>query len=272
MLDDPSGAVAKACCADLYRSNLARMVLGDTLHPGGLGLTNRLGRLMGLQRDWWVADLASGTGASAAAISRAFHCRVIGVDYGREAVLEARNTTESSPAPSRAWFAQGDAESPPLKPQALDAVFAECSLSVFPEKGRAVQRAVELLKPGGKIGISDVTVEPGYLPSQLNNSLGQMLCVTGALGKNQYGSLLTGAGMVNLHSEDASVHVAELLNRIKSGISTLNLMGIRTPALPELQELADLPAMEDWEGLIDLLIDLVDQGLLGYWLYVAEKP
>ena len=272
MLDGLSSAAAKACCADLYRSDLARMVLGDTLHPGGLRLTNRLGQLMGLERDWWVADLASGAGASAAAISRAFHCRVIGIEYGREAVLEAWNTAEGSPVPSRAWFAQGDAEFPPLKPRALDAVFAECSLSVFPDKPRAIRRAVELLRPGGRIGISDVTVEPGHLPAQLNNSLGQMLCVTGALGKDQYGSLLTEAGMVNLHSEDASVHVAELLSRIKSGIATLNLLGLATPPLSESRELPVLPATDNWEGLIDLLIDLVDRGLLGYWLYIAEKP
>ncbi|MDE2778536.1 MAG: methyltransferase domain-containing protein [Chloroflexota bacterium] len=272
MLDGPSGAEAKACCADLYRSGLARLLLGDTLHPGGLRLTNRLGRLMGLERDWWVADLASGTGASAAAISRAFHCRVIGIEYGREAVLEARNTTESSPVPSRAWFAQGDAESPPLRPQALDAVLAECSLSVFPDKQRTIGRAVDLLKSGGRIGISDVTVEPGCLPSQLNNSLGQMLCVTGALGKDQYGKLLVGAGMVNLYSEDASGYVAELLNRIKSGISTLSLLDLAAPAISEPSEFRDLPAGYDWGGLIDLLIDLVDQGLLGYRLYVAEKP
>ena len=41
-------AAAKACCADLYQSDLARLVFGATLHPGGLGLTNRLGHLMAI--------------------------------------------------------------------------------------------------------------------------------------------------------------------------------------------------------------------------------
>ena len=54
-------AVAKACCADLYQSQLARMVLGDNLHPGGLALTNRLGKLMGIrQGDWVYIDAPSG--------------------------------------------------------------------------------------------------------------------------------------------------------------------------------------------------------------------
>lgn len=272
MFSGPSSAEAKACCADLYRSGLARMLLGDTLHPGGLRLTNRLGRLMGLKRDWRVADLASGTGASAAAISRAFHCQVIGVEYSREAVLEAQATADSAPVPSQVWYIQGDAESPPIRPRTLDAVMAECSLSVFPDKQQAISRAVELLKPGGRIGISDVTVEPGSLPPQLNNSLGQMLCVTGALGKEQYSSLMSSAGMVNLYQEDASVHVTELLAKIKAGISTLNLLGLTPPTAFQEQERPDLPAVDDWEALLDELIDLVDRGLLGYWLYVAEKP
>jgi len=42
-----SEAEAEACCADLYQSDMAKLIMGDTLHPGGLGLTNKLGRLMG---------------------------------------------------------------------------------------------------------------------------------------------------------------------------------------------------------------------------------
>ena len=131
-------AAAKACCADLYQSDLARLILGDTRHPGGLRLTHRLGRLMGLRRDDWVVDLASGNGASASAISRAFHCRVVGIEYGRAAALEAREKARVAPIPGQAAFIQGDAEQPPLRAGRFDAVFAECSLSLFPDKAKAV--------------------------------------------------------------------------------------------------------------------------------------
>ena len=56
-------AVAKACCADLYHSELARLILGDTLHPGGLALTHRLGRLMSIQPGEVPADLLARLGA-----------------------------------------------------------------------------------------------------------------------------------------------------------------------------------------------------------------
>ena len=39
----------KQCCARLYQSDLAKLLLGDSFHPGGLGLTERLGEILGLK-------------------------------------------------------------------------------------------------------------------------------------------------------------------------------------------------------------------------------
>ena len=64
------------------------MLLGDTLHPGGLGLTHRLGKLAGIEPDDMVLDLACGRGTSALALARSFYCRVIGADLGRGAIEE----------------------------------------------------------------------------------------------------------------------------------------------------------------------------------------
>ena len=49
----------KSCCSALYELEPVRMLLGDTLHPGGLGLTHRLGKLAGIEPDDMVLDLAS---------------------------------------------------------------------------------------------------------------------------------------------------------------------------------------------------------------------
>lgn len=73
-----SEAEAKACCANLYQSDMTKLIMGDTLHPGGLGLTNKLGRLMGLEAGDLVAVLASARGESAQALGRVFKCNVLG--------------------------------------------------------------------------------------------------------------------------------------------------------------------------------------------------
>ena len=265
-------ALGKACCADLYQSELAQLILGDTRHPGGLGLTNRLGRLMGLRPGDWVLDLASGNGASALAISRAFHCQVVGIEYGRVSALQAWKNARDAAVPVQAWFLQGDAELPPLKPWSFDAVFSECSLSLFPDKAQALRQSVDLIKSGGKLGLSDVTMEPGNLPDELDNSLGRMLCLTGALGVEGYGQAMVEAGLVNLYRENSSEHLRVLLAKIRTGLNAFSfLTDLPGTSTPE-PILPDLPSDITWDALLVRLEDMIDQGLLGYWIYVGEKP
>jgi hypothetical protein len=57
-----AGAAVKSCCADLYASDWARLLLGDSLHPGGAALTGRLGRLMELGPGTRMLDVAAGMG------------------------------------------------------------------------------------------------------------------------------------------------------------------------------------------------------------------
>ena len=265
-------AAAKACCADLYQSDLARLVLGDTLHPGGLRLTNRLGRLMAIRQGGWVVDLASGSGASALAISRTFHCRVVGIEFGRQASVEALARSRQAIVPGNASFLQGDAELPPLKVGAFDGVFSECSLSLFPDKALAVKQAVSLIKSGGRLGLSDVTLTPGSLPAQLEGPLGQVLCLTDALDSNGYARLLRDAGLSNVYLEDASFEISALLARIKAGLAGLISLHLASSGdfLPTATDSST--DLGQWRELIDRLEGMVKDGKLGYWLFVGEKP
>ena len=195
-----SEAEAKACCADLYQSDMAKLIMGDTLHPGGLGLTNKLGRLMGLKNGDLVADLASARGDSAQALARVFRCSVLGVEFGAEAV---RHAHRAAPEAGRASFVRGDAECLPLRSGVFDAAVCECSMSLFINKAQAVAETARLLVAGGKFGISDVSIEPGSLPSELKGDLGQILCMTNALTADGYVDLLEDGGFTVTESIDA---------------------------------------------------------------------
>ena len=84
----------KSCCANLYESELARLLLGDSFHPGGLTLTGRLGELLQLKPGQRVLDVAAGKGTSAIFLAQRFGCEVVGVDYGAESVKEATARAE----------------------------------------------------------------------------------------------------------------------------------------------------------------------------------
>ena len=274
-------AYAKACCADLYQSPLARQILGEPPHPGGLALTNRLGRLMDIARGDWVADLASARGTSAMAISRAFHCRVVGVEFGADPVAEAHGMaaaqTESISA-GPCYFLRGDAESTPLATGLFDGAVCECSMSLFSDKPAAVAEAVRVLRPGGRLGLSDFAVTPGSLPDELQGTVGQILCLAQALDVNGYAQLMETAGLKVTRQEDASEYVLKILDDVEAKLAGLTVLqkfaggmvGAMFGGLVSAPKDNDI--VQQAPRLIARIRELVAGGDLGYGLFVGEKP
>ena len=256
---------AKICCADLYSSELARLILGDSLHPGGRRATNRLGRVMGLQPGWRVLDLACGLGTSATALSRVFRCRVTGLELGAAAAAASRRRALEQPIPANVDFVRGDAELPPFRNGAFDAVLIECATSLFTDKAAAMAECRRLLKPGGVLGISDVTVEPGSLPPELDGTLGMMLCLTNALSAEGYQDLLEQAEFITGEPEDLSAEVLTLLADLRAKLALVQSLERIDPEL----------AVDLTTAAPDLLYQterLVEGGKIGYWLYVGRTP
>ncbi|HIM37982.1 MAG TPA: methyltransferase domain-containing protein [Dehalococcoidia bacterium] len=260
-------AKAKACCADLYQSELARMIMGDSIHPGGLTLTNQMGRLMGIQPGDWVADLASARGNSAVAVSRVFKCNVVGVEFGREAALESHTAAINARLAERSHNVQGDAETPPLRAGRFDSAFCECAMSLFQNKARAVAETVNLLKPGGRFGLSDVTVEPNCLPPEIDGTLGQLLCLTDASTVQGYVELMEASGLKMLHQVDASIEGIKILAALEAKLEAFTAWQKMTG-----QQGPDPEMLERGPELLATLRGLIQEGRLGYWIFVAEKP
>src|SRR5258708_33612513 len=116
---EQAAAALKTCCATLYQSDLARLLLGETFHPGGEALTIRLGELLQLGPASRVLDVASGQGTSALLLAQRFGCQVVGIDYGAHAVQQAKERARELGLDHLVAFQAGDAEHLPLP----DAVF-----------------------------------------------------------------------------------------------------------------------------------------------------
>ena len=241
---------------------MTNLIMGDTLHPGGLGLTNKLGRLMGLEAGDLVAVLASARGESAQALGRVFKCNVLGVEFGAEAV---RHTHDASSGSGRAHFVRGDAERRPLRSGVFDAAVCECSMSLFINKAQAVAETTRLLRPGGKFGLSDVTIEPGGLPAELDGDLGQVLCMADALTADGYVELLEEGGFSVTTRLDASTEIIKILDEVEGKLA----------AFLAFQRVSGVPAGDGRLKLSPELIakvrEMVTSGELGYWLFVGEK-
>jgi len=157
-------ADAKACCAAAYSSDLARLVLGDSFHPGGAALTRRLARVAGLRDGERVLDVASGPGTTALLLAREFGVTVEGVELSGDSVERASAAADAAALQDKVRFHVGDAEHLPFPDQSFDVVTCECAFCTFPDKQQAAAEFARVLKPNGRVAFSDVTVDANGLP------------------------------------------------------------------------------------------------------------
>lgn len=255
----------KSCCAMLYQMDPVRLLLGDTLHPGGLDLTERLCQLLEIGTDGLLLDVACGPGTGTLAVARTLACRAVGVDLGQESIAEASRKALQGRADRRVSFLCGDAEGLPFRSDSFDAVLCECSTSLFPDKGRGVREMARLLRSGGKLGVSDVTVEPGCLPEELKGNLGRMLCLADALPVQGYRELLSADGLDLVQEEDASPSMLGMLEGIEAKLAIFNL------ALGPRADETSAGVLPRARSVLQEVKALVGKGLVGYRLFVAEK-
>jgi ubiquinone/menaquinone biosynthesis C-methylase UbiE len=261
-------AEAKACCADLYASEWARLLLGDSLHPGGLALSERLGVLLGLGAESRVLDLAAGPGTSALHLARIFGCQVVGVDFSPQNVALAQAAADSAGLSDRVEFSVGDAERlSAFRDNHFDAVVCECAYCTFPDKAAAAHEIARVLRPGGRFGLGDLT-RSGPLPAELEGLLAWVACIADALPVERY---IADCEAVGLRIERVEAHdeaLAELVRQVRG-----RLLGAEV--LMKLKRL-DLPrAVSDLEHakvLARHAAEAVQAGTLGYSLMVAAKP
>jgi arsenite methyltransferase len=254
----------KSCCAALYASDWARLLLGDSFHPGGLRLTARLGQLLALGPTDRVLDLASGMGTSALFLAQRFGTRVDGVDYSAEAVWRANELAVQAGVADRVRFSQGDAEDLPFANDSFDAVVCECAFCTFPNKPGAAAEMARVLRPGGRLGLADLT-RVGDLPDELQTLLGWVACLGDARPVEEYVDYLVDAGfprpLVDPHDEA----LRELLQQIRGKLVGAELLAkLGKLALP----LGDL---EQAKRLARAAAVAIDQRCLGYCLLMARR-
>ena len=163
-----------------------------------------------------VLDLGSGAGNDCF-VARALvgeSGQVTGIDFTNEMVENAtRNAAKLGY--SNVLFLKGDIEDMPLADESFDVVLSNCVLNLVPDKGKAFSEIWRVLKPGGRFCISDVVVK-GALPPQLQQDAEMYTgCVSGALQKEEYLSVIHGQGFaeVSVHKEKCISLSDDLLAR-----------------------------------------------------------
>ncbi len=258
----PSAAELKSCCATAYQNDAVALILGESYHPGGLALTRRLAEALDLRRGERVLDVASGPGATAFLLASEFGVHVDGVDLGEASVAAANATAASRGLAEQVQFHLGDAERIPLPDGSVDAVVCECAFCTFPDKATAAAEMARVLRPGGRVGITDVALDPARLDAELQTLAGWVACMADARPVAEYVALLDGAGLTVTRTEAHDDALAEMVDQIDA-----RLRAFRLTKVPALESIDFDTALER----VAAAERAVREEIAGYSLLVAMK-
>jgi arsenite methyltransferase len=259
----PDAATVKACCAAAYGDDLVTMFLGESYHPGGVALTRRLAEALLLEQSERVVDVASGIGTTALLLASEFDVEVLGVDLGAEQIAKARTRAASSQVDGRVRFEIGDAEQLPVDDATFDAAVCECAFCTFPDKTTAAAELARVVRPGGRIGITDVWLEPDRLDPDLAGLASRIACLADARPIPEVRAILEAAGLVVQDVERHDHALLDTVERVEARLRALRML--------------DAPVLRPFNlrrgiDLARRAADVVRRGDAGYVLLVATRP
>ena len=199
------GCGSGSCCdgADdgfgsaLYAAD-ERAALPDAAALASLGCGNPTA-VAELREGETVLDLGSGAGIDVLLSARRVGPtgRVFGVDMTEEMLALARANAEEAGA-DNAIFLKGLIEDIPLPAESVDVVISNCVLNLSVDKAAALAEIARVLRPGGRLGISDVVAEDRLTAAERAERGSYVGCIAGALSAGEYEAGLEAAGLADV--------------------------------------------------------------------------
>ncbi|MDH5816489.1 MAG: methyltransferase domain-containing protein [Candidatus Nezhaarchaeota archaeon] len=198
----PVNCLMKKISSMFYESLNLESIPDQAMRPGGLKLTKGALELIGLQPGSKVLDVACGAGATLLTLVEDFRCYVCGLDLSIKLLKRAMTKLSSKGYDLLAHLICADSEFMPMREQSFDVVICECSLSLFPNKLKALEEMARILRRGGKVVITDVTVRDHTVKEAIG--VAWCMCIAGAETLEGYIELIERAGLNVICSKDVS--------------------------------------------------------------------
>jgi ubiquinone/menaquinone biosynthesis C-methylase UbiE len=152
-----------------------------------------------------VLDIGSGGGLDAFLATKQVGPtgKVIGVDMTPEMLARARSSARKA-GYTNIEFRQGAAEQLPVEDDSVDIVISNCVINLTADKGKVFREIYRVLKPGGRLEVSDMVTNSSFLPDERANASGWAACINGALPEQEYLDLVQQAGFRETRSQRSS--------------------------------------------------------------------
>ncbi|MEV0590355.1 GNAT family N-acetyltransferase [Nonomuraea cavernae] len=196
VIDCGSGAFADGCFGTAGYDDTAE--LPDGALRASLGCGNPVA-VAELRAGESVLDLGSGGGIDVLLSARRVgpYGKAYGLDASPDMVQLARRNAEEAGA-SNTEFLHGTIEAIPLPDHAVDVVISNCVINLSDDKAAALAEAFRVLRPGGRLGLSDVVADGVIDPQRRAAAEQRVGCVAGSLTIDAYRDLLRKAGFVGI--------------------------------------------------------------------------
>ena len=181
-----------------FYSDLDRADLPDAAVLASLGCGNPLA-VADLHEGERVLDLGSGGGIdvllSARRVGPTGHA--IGLDMTDEMLTLARRNAADANA-TNVTFLRGNIEAIPLPDADIDVVISNCVVNLAADKRAVFAEIARVLRPGGRIGITDIVADDALAPAERAERGSYAGCIAGALSVSEFRESLTDAGMTDV--------------------------------------------------------------------------
>jgi arsenite methyltransferase len=163
-----------------------------------------------LQPGETVLDLGSGGGIDVLLSAKRVGPtgQAYGLDMTDEMLALARENQKKAGA-QNVEFLKGTIENIPLPDNTVDVIISNCVINLSGDKDRVLREAFRVLKPGGRLAVSDVVIR-GEVPPEIRKSMELWVgCMAGALQESEYCQKLTAAGFQSISVEPTRVYRAD---------------------------------------------------------------
>jgi arsenite methyltransferase len=267
-----TNASSRSCCGDLAKVSAADIgytedeldALPDDVLGSSFGCGNPLA-FSEVAAGETVLDLGSGAGLDLLVAAKKVgpSGRVIGVDMTDEMIAKARATV-SAVGLENVEVRKGVIEELPIEDHSVDWVISNCVINLSTDKPRVFKEIFRVLKPGGRVQVSDIVMEANAMPdwtcnhpellADLHNA-----CIAGAISEDDYVAGLAAAGLTDVQVSERLVYDRSQI----AGFVDLEDLPVNIP-----QPSSDAPLAGD--RLADLVNALTDKVWSGK--FNAQKP
>jgi SAM-dependent methyltransferase len=219
-----------SCAAEYYDAE-ERALLPEAATVGALGCGNPVA-VADLHEGETVLDLGSGGGIDVLLSAKRVgpNGTVYGLDMTDEMLaLARRNAAEAGAA--NVHFLKGVIEQIPLPAESVDVVISNCVVNLSVDKAAVLAEIARVLKPGGRIGISDVVAEDRLSPADRAERGSYVGCIAGALSKSEFEAGLEAAGFEEISVEFAYEAADGMHGAIVKAVKTSTPAGRALPVI-----------------------------------------